>query len=610
MKKFLSAILFSFQISLAQGNYLAVITNPEIGLQTNAMNLIEVVNDLNKKENIELVVVLGNITANGKLDEFIWAQEILDELTVPYFIVGGEKDYLLSEGKGSEISMLWGDDKHFFSHNGFSIITINTFLPEFPSKKYIDAETMSWLDNNFKNEKADRLFTFSYHPIQSAESSFQFFEKTLNKKLFSFVGKEEKSTKSQTMFEGFYLNRKDGWGYLLISTKKDSILIKKILSEEIKNKLKPEEIRASFKKPFLLESTKQSVFIQPGSKLWAAGVKKTKRTAPVYSAGKLYSVFDKGLVISLDKSGNENWRIETNKRISCPPLLSNDLLAVASDDGDILTFDANTGNPHQTIGIGEKISSGISLVEIEDQGNLTKAVIVGTIYGNLYCYDLFYLDPIWTEQLSSFGSDISITSSIVYSNNKIFFYDNEGTLYCLSAKNGMLIWKIQSSNGGWKTSNKISGSTKTNDIRIIKNDLYFVDDAGNLFCVDALLGTPKWNVKNIFSTGVFVQNGQNEFIFPTKKNKIVFVSTKLGKVTREIGLPDNLKNESITDLMLIGDKIIVGFSDGWVYKIGAKQKVEKFFRDGSAPIISLIDVDENCLVTDYDGKLTLLKLSK
>ena len=43
-------------------------------------------------------------------------------------------------------------------------------------------------------------------------------------------------------------------------------------------------------------------------------------------------------------------------------------------------------------------------------------------------------------------------------------------------------------------------------------------------------------------------NGQNEFILPTTKNKIAFVSTKLGKVTREIDLPDNMKNESITDL--------------------------------------------------------------
>ncbi|MCU0414787.1 MAG: hypothetical protein MUE91_10380, partial [Ignavibacteriaceae bacterium] len=60
----------------------------------------------------------------------------------------------------------------------------------------------------------------------------------------------------------------------------------------------------------------------------------------------------------------------------------------------------------------------------------------------------------------------------------------------------------------------------------------------------------------------------------------------------------------------IEDKILVGFSNGWVYKIKMKQKVEKFFRGGFAPIVSLTNVDGNCLVTDYDGRFTLLKLTR
>ena len=609
MKILFLTILFSFQFCLAQGNYIAVITNPEVGPQNNAMNLIEVVVDINKRQNISQVVVLGNITESGKFDEFIWAQEILDELTVPYFIVGGEKDYFLSEGKGSEISLLWGDDKHFFSENNFAIVGFSSFIFDYPDKKYIDAETMNWLDNNFENESTARLFTFSYHPIQSAENSFQFFEKTLHTKLFSFIGKEDKSMKSASNFEGFYLNRKDGWGYLLISTKMDSIVIKKILSEEIKKKLKPEIVKASFKIPLLIESNKQSVFTQPGNKLWTARVKKNKRTYPVYYDGKIYSVFDKGLVICFNNLGKELWRVETNKSISIPPFLADELLVVASNDGDILTFNANTGSPHQTIGISEKITSGISLAEIEDKGNISKAVTVGTINGNLYCYDLFYLDPIWTEQINNYTTDIRVASSIASSNDKIFFYDNEGTLYCLSAKNGMLIWKIPSSGGGWKINSKISVAPKNDDIRIIRNKLYFVDAAGNLFCVDALLGMPKWNVKNISANGLIRVDGKGSLILPTRNSKLVFVSAKTGKINSEIELPVKKKYESITDLLQIGDQIFVGFSDGWVYKIKPKQKIEKFFRGGLSPVASITNVDGNCLVTDYDGNFTLLKIS-
>ena len=68
------------------------------------------------------------------------------------------------------------------------------------------------------------------------------------------------------------------------------------------------------------------------------------------------------------------------------------------------------------------------------------------------------------------------------------------------------------------------------------------------------------------------------------------------------------RNQTLSDLILINDKILVGFSDGWVYSIKVKQKVEKLFRYGFAPIISLTDINGNCLITDYDGNLSLIKI--
>jgi hypothetical protein len=139
--------------------------------------------------------------------------------------------------------------------------------------------------------------------------------------------------------------------------------------------------------------------------------------------------------------------------------------------------------------------------------------------------------------------------------------------------------------------------------------LFLVDAAGNLFCIDALLGTVKWDIKNINANGLIRSSGQHELFLPTKKNTVAIVSPKMGKITSEIEFPIELSNESITDFVVIGNNIFVGFSNGWVYKIKLKQKVEKFFRGGLAPIVSLTNVDVNCLVTDYDGNFTLLKIS-
>jgi outer membrane protein assembly factor BamB len=273
---------------------------------------------------------------------------------------------------------------------------------------------------------------------------------------------------------------------------------------------------------------------------------------------------------------------------------------VASEDGDIFTLNANTGDPYQIIGIGEKITSGVSIIEIDEGGFKSQAIVVGTQYGNLYCYDLLTLDPVWTQQLPTMNQNLQITSTIASSKNKIFLQDNFGTLYCFSSVNGMLIWNIQSSTGGWKSASNLLARN---------NLLYLIDEPGSLFCVDALLGKIEWDVKKIYANGTITVNDKSEFVIPTKKNQILFVSMKSGKVVRQIDLPVSTKDESISGIVIINDNIFVGFSDGWLYKITTKKKVGKLFRDGTAPIVSLVNVNGNCLVTDYDGKFTLLNHS-
>ena len=600
MKIFLSILLFCFNINFAKQNSIAIITEPQVGAESNAENLIIAVNDINKRENILQVVVLGNITANGKFDEFIWAQEILDGLNVPYSVVGGDKDYLLSEGNGSEISQLWGNDANIVDNQGYSHVCVNTLVPDFPEEKYIDVETITSLKNKIPGLHTDRIITFSYFPIELSVNSYDFFEPILNKKIFSFVSKEEKGDKNKSSYEGLYLNRKDAWGYLLISTQKDDVIIKKILSDEISEKKKPEIITLSFAKPFLLESEKSEKFIQKENIIWSYSFNKTINQSSVCNGDKIFVAYKNGAVQCLNTDGKEKWHFETNKRISNPPIIDNDILLVASEDGDIITLNINTGNPFQIIGIGEKITSGVSIIELDMNGNKTKAVVVGTQYGNIYCYDLYTLNPIWTQQLSDMNADMKVVSKIASSNNKIFFFDNDNTLYCLSARNGLMIWKFQVSKSGLK---------QDSDILSKENSLYLIDRPGNLCCVDALLGENKWNLKNINTNGLIKVRSKNELILPSIKNKISVVSTRLGKVTTEIELTGNSKNEIITDILVLNDKMLVGCSDGWVYKIHSKHKVEKLFRAGIAPIISLEEVNGNCLVTDYDGQLTLLNVS-
>ena len=588
-------------ICSAQSNYTALITEPQIGTKEAADNLIKVINDINKRKNIAQVIVLGNITANGKFDEFIWAQEILDGLNAPYFVIGGEKDYLLSEGKGSEISSLWGDNKKIFYDKNFNLFCLNTILPEYSSDNHINAETLSWLKDAIAKTNSKRIISFSYYPLSIADNSSKFFEMTLDYKLFSFVSKEEKQKSEIPTLEGFYLNRKNDWGYFLIYTKKDSVFIKKILGEEVKKKTKPEIIKSKFAPITLFKSIKPVKTFSSVDVIWSANFEKNIISSPVINDDKIFAAFKDGTIICLSSKGNEKWKYDSHGKSQNSITTSENLLIVSSNDGDISTLNLNTGPPVQIIGIGEKLD-GITVVDLEEN---SKGIVAGTINGNLYCYNLSTLEQVWTNQISN----EAIRAPIVYSKNKIFFKDKEGTLYCISANNGLLIWEITSSKGGWKNNPSKLNINKGTTLSVVGNNLFLIDDFGNLFCIDALLGTVDWNIKNIDANRMIRMDSKNNLIIPTTKNKIISISNKSRKILSEIELPPDRKSTVITDLQNIGNNLMISFDDGWVYRIKPKQNPEKIFRGGSAPVVSLNDINGDCLVTDYDGNFTLLKIS-
>jgi len=600
MKIILTISLLSLRLSFAQLSQVAVITNPEIGPENNAKNLIEIVDDINRRKNVLFTAVIGNITAGGKIDEFVWAQEILDGLTVPYFVIGGEKDYYLSETPGYEMELIWGDDKNLFIADNFSIICLNTILPGFRNNKHLSAETITWLNENFSSLQDKNVFVLSYFPLSSTDNSRIFYEAAFNHNLFSIVGKVISSDKDSRSIEGLYQNRKDGWGYYLVSAKGDSLYLQKMLSSEIKKKTKPETIRLKFTPSFLYESREPDKYLFPGKTFWTVKLKSSINFSPGVKSGKIFAANKNGQVICLNKYGKEEWRYESGQRINYAPIADTNLLLTSTTEGDILTIDLTTGSPFQVIGTGDNISSGIALIDIEESGIRTKGIAAGTEFGNLYCYNLLSLEPIWTKELTS-GS---IVPPIIFSGNKIFYRNNEGMLYCRSAASGSLIWQYAA--GFLSRQNRSSLPEK--DILVKDNDIYLTDDAGSLFCIDALLGTKKWELRNIKGNGL-IRLYKQGLALSTINNKIVIVSPVAGKVVKEYILPSDLQNHSITDLTVIDEKLVTGFSNGWVCRTDSNGQTKKIFRGGYAPVISILNFEGSCLITDYDGSITLLNIT-
>ncbi len=579
---------------IAQPNYTALITDPQIGPDANADKLIEVVDDINKRENISLVVVMGNITANGKFDEFLWAQEILDGLTVPYFVVGGEKDYYLSEGKGNEISLLWGDDKFWFEtedeiHTGFNVL-----IPKLNFPMHIERKTVQFL-NDKASPLSDKIsFFYTCRDIYTPHlyNNLPF---SVQSVFISTEGAEKE--KLNAMYRGESLSNASKWLYEIIHFENDILsffsassldsnltIVKQISIGQIPIlfKISGDHFEALFKQSQINYST----------------INETIYTEPSTGNNEFYFSAKRGLIVCLNDDLEEKWKYETNGTIYSSPLIEGDLVVVATNEGDLFTINVNNGNVFQVIGIGETITSDIELVDIKFNGMKTKGICFGTAEGNFYCYELYSLELIWWNN----GVKEMINSSVATAKGKVLFQDKNETLYCLSSDNGALLWK-------WEVKALNFNPLFKPDIIVKNNNVYFIDFDGDLHCIDALLGTKKWSIRKIKATGkIELNEKKNEIILHSVNNKILAVSIESGKVTEEFILPDETKDEIATDIDLINGKMVVGFTNGDVYQLLKNKIFKKLFRQNEAPIVSITGMGTGCLITDYDGNITLLNL--
>ncbi len=577
---------------IAQPNFTAIITDPQIGIEENADKLIEVVNDINSRDSISLVIVMGNITANGKFDEFLWAQEILDGLNPPYNVIGGEKDYTLSEGKGNEIALLWGDDK-FSNESDLSVhYGITSIIPKYNHKDYLDIETRIFLRKNFSNNALKTTLIYSYNKIDTETLSEIL---TSADRVIFIVSFKKDGNNKGIIYAGSSLNNSDKWIYDLIQIKKDSVTI----SEASQLLVKPvEQFDLKTVPPLQLKLIDPILNVGENIKpeLITIG-NATIFSPPVIENNKIYTSYKNGEIICIDTDGNEKWQYETNSSIYSSPLVEGDLVVTATNEGDLFTINKNTGNVFQVIGIGESITSDIALTELEYEGMQTKGIVFGTAEGNFYCYELYSLQLVWWNQ----SAKKRIYSSVVTSEGKILFQDKDGTLFCLSSSNGALLWK-------WKADTKNNNPLFKSDLVVINHTVYFVDFDGDLHCIDALLGTKKWSIRKLNASGKIVVNeNMNEVILHSENNKILRISLIAGKIIKEFDLPSSVENEIAVDILMINDTMYAGFTDGSVYDLN--KEFETIF-SGNAPVISLNEINGNLLVTDYDGNLTLLDLQK
>ena len=599
MKKlFLSFIILISSYSQAQQSFTAIITDPQIGSENGDVFFNEIIQNINQRPNIDRVIVLGNLTANGSYEEFDRAAELLNSFAVKYFVAGGPNDYLLSELNGFEITRLWGDNKFHITANGYDIYIINT-VNKYTSNGYIDIETLDWVKDNLENTDS-LILVFSFYPVNKKVNNwYKFTNNFAAERIIPITpdfGRKKKREKEKTGTDEIRTNRLSAskvWSYQLLSFVNDSLYIYNISAKDSIPKLISFLPIKKVKPVSRVDSTALLPYSKNLSINWQVDFGITTESGVLYSDNKIFIANKNGVITCLNADGSKKWSYETNSTIKTNILRDKDLIIAAGLEGDLFTVNANNGDPVQVIGAGETISSNITMIDIVYDNMKTKGIIFGTAAGNIYCYELYSLEMVWDGYLS----DYKIVSVTKAGKDKIVLKDSKGTIYCVNSSNGILIWK-------WKAKVKTANSFFNSDVISDKNQVYISGSDGVVHCIDLLLGMEKWKRK-IFSTGkLSFTNDKKYIVTRTAKNKIALLSLKNGKVKKEIKLPDDLKEHKLNFITAEKEGIYLGFDNGILYRINKKNKIEKIIFSGVSPLISFNKMNsKKFIINNLDGKI-------
>lgn len=172
MKEIIS-FLIGLGISLAcfgQEFKFAHVTDTHVGGSTGADDLRRTVQDLNQMEDIDFVILSGDVTEFGSDAELALAKQILDSLSLPLYIIPGNHDSNWSESGANSFRKVFGDETFFFRHKGYMFIGTASGPNMRMSPGQIPRENLVWMDSVFSAnpDRETPLININHYPLDSS----------------------------------------------------------------------------------------------------------------------------------------------------------------------------------------------------------------------------------------------------------------------------------------------------------------------------------------------------------------------------------------------------------------------------------------------------------
>jgi outer membrane protein assembly factor BamB/calcineurin-like phosphoesterase family protein len=402
MLKFILPFLFSSGVLLSQTFTFAHITDTHIGSATAAEDLRRTVNDLNSMHGVAFALITGDITEYGSDDHFREAKQILDSLTLPWYIVPGNHDMKWSESGGSSFAKIFGTERFVFDFTGFTFIGLHQGPRMRMGDGYWAPEDIAWFDSVMQRMPDPRrpIIMATHYPADSGIANWYVMTERLKKYNTQVLLNGHWHQNRSALFEGIpsvigrsnLRGKEPVGGYNLVTVRNDSM----IYAVRIPG--------VETKKPWAVVQLGERDFSQ----------------VPIIVPQQS----DPG-------TAQIRWQSRSASSMTSAPAVWKDYIAAGYSNGTVVVRSLSNGKELFTVPLG----GGVFASPAMDAGYL----VVPSADSNLYCIELKRKSVKWKLKTNA-----SLVASPAIRNCIVFTGASDRVFRAVDLKTGELLWHFDS----------------------------------------------------------------------------------------------------------------------------------------------------------------------
>ena len=570
------------------------------------VDLQRTVQDINKRTDLDFVVLTGDITELGTDKELTLAKKLLDSIKIKWFIIPGNHDDGWSESGGESFIRTFGSDRFSFDHNGIRFIGSASGPYVRMSDGHIPKDAMTWMKNILDTTAATMPVIFlNHYPMDNQMDNWyeviDMFKKRNTMLFLCGHGHANKVLNLEdipgVMGRSNLRAKKEAGGYNFVEVRSDSILFSEVnpVSSTMKQwtaieiKQRRYDVAKKYPRPdYEVNKSYPNVKTK-----WTYASEANVISTPAVNNGLVIFGNQKGKLVALSlNTGKTKWRYQTGAAIYSSPASAENKIVFGSTDGYVYCLN-NSGKLLWKFKADAAVL-GSPVIE-------NNIVYIGASDHKFRAIDLLSGKEKWVFN----GLDGPVVSTPVLHKDAVVFGAWDTYLYSLDKKTGILNWK-------WSNGSTVKNYSPAACTPVIHNNVIYIAAPDRyITAIDFSSGKTLWrsNTSSVRESIGISENG-NYVYGKTMNDTLVAFSTSTVMQQPAWKMNVGYGYEHVPSMLIEKDGIVFfGTKNGVVYAVDAGAQKTWWAHKIDNSMVNTVQVinKKNIIASTMDGKVVLLQ---